>query len=78
MTTDSTRVPDDDSQLVHAYLDGELDPAHAIVVGRKIAASPTLAAELEQTRALRQALREHLPPRTLPPHFAVADRSCRG
>ena len=69
MTNDSTRVPDDDSQLVHAYLDGELDPAHAIVVGRKIAASPALAAELEQTRALRQALREHLPPRTLPPHL---------
>ena len=78
MTNDSTRVSDDDSQLVHAYLDGELDPAHAIVVGRKIAASPALAAELEQTRALRQALREHLPPRTLPPHFAVADRGCRG
>jgi len=69
MTNDSTRVPDDDSQLVHAYLDGELDPAHAIVVGRKIAASPALAAEFEQTRTLRQALREHLPPRTLPPHL---------
>ena len=59
-------------------LDGELDPAHAIVVGRKIAASPALAAELEQTRALRQALREHLPPRNTPASFAVADRSCRG
>jgi anti-sigma factor RsiW len=39
------------------------------VVGRKIAVSPALAAEFEQTRALRQALREHLPPRTLPPHL---------
>jgi len=47
MTNDNMRVPSDDSQLVHAYVDGELDPAHAIVVGRKIASSPELAAELE-------------------------------
>jgi len=66
MTNES--VLEDDFLLVHAYLDGELDPADTLVVGRKIAANPALSAELERTKALRQTVSE-LPRRTLPPHL---------
>jgi anti-sigma factor RsiW len=60
---------DEPALLVHAYLDGELDPANALMVGRQIAADPRLAAELAQTKALREALRDRLPRKTLPPHL---------
>ena len=49
MTNES--VLEDDFLLVHAYLDGELDPADTLVVGRKIAANPALSTELERTKA---------------------------
>ena len=60
---------DEPALLVHAYLDDELDPANALVVGRQIAADPRLAAELAQTKALREALRDRLPRKTLPSHL---------
>ena len=56
MTNAIAPVLEDDFLLVHAYLDGELDPAHALVVGRKIATNPALTAELERAKALRQAV----------------------
>ncbi|MGB8051645.1 MAG: anti-sigma factor, partial [Pseudolabrys sp.] len=56
MTNES--VLEDDFLLVHAYLDGELDPADTLVVGRKIAANPALSAELERAKALRQTVSE--------------------
>lgn len=68
MTNANESVLEDDFLLVHAYLDGELDPTDTLVVGRKIAANPALSAELERTKALRQTVSE-LPRRTLPPHL---------
>ena len=53
--------------LLHAYVDGELDPANARVVERQIAANPALAAEREQVESLRRVLRAKLPPRPMPP-----------
>jgi len=54
MTSPSER--DDASLLVHAYLDGELDPAHALEVERRLASDPTLAAERDRIAALRDAI----------------------
>jgi anti-sigma factor RsiW len=68
MTNANESALEDDFLLLHAYLDGELDPADTLVVGRKIAANPALSAELERTKALRQTVSE-LPRRTLPPHL---------
>jgi anti-sigma factor RsiW len=67
-----TSVPSPDTGearalLVHAYSDGELDPANALVVGRRIAADPLLTAELVHTNALRRILRERLARPTPPP-----------
>jgi anti-sigma factor RsiW len=52
--------------LVHAYLDGELDPANSLAVARQIAADPVLAGEVERIEALRQAVREKLLPEPVP------------
>jgi anti-sigma factor RsiW len=62
-------APDETRLLVHAYVDGELDPANALAVERQIAADPALAAERAHTETLRRVLREKLPPRPLPPHL---------
>lgn len=48
--------------LVHAYLDGELDPVHAVEMERRLAEDPALAAERDRIAALRQAIKEQLPP----------------
>jgi anti-sigma factor RsiW len=47
--------------LVHAYVDGELDPANAIAIEQRMASDPALAAERARVEALRQVLRERLP-----------------
>jgi anti-sigma factor RsiW len=52
--------------LVHAYIDGELDPANALALEQRIAADPILAGERARVEALRRTLRERLP-RELPP-----------
>jgi anti-sigma factor RsiW len=52
--------------LVHAYLDGELDPANSLAVARQIAADPALAGEVESIQALREAVREKFPPEPVP------------
>ena len=70
--SDTTRRPNDDAVLlVHAYLDGELDPAHALSVERQIANDPALAAERARIEALRGALREKLPREPLPSNLRV-------
>ena len=70
--SDTTRPPNDDAVLlVHAYLDGELDPANALAVERQIADNPALAAERARVEALRQALREKFPREPLPPNLRV-------
>ncbi len=54
------------NQLVHAYLDGELDPANTIAVGQEIERNPRLANELASASALQQALRTHFPLEPVP------------
>jgi len=66
-TTSNSAPPDDPSLLVHAYLDGELDPAHALEVERRLAADPALAAERARVEALRQLIAERLPREAPPP-----------
>src|SRR5207253_4481420 len=60
-------IPEDPRLLVHAYLDGELDPANALAIEKRIAADPALAAECERVEALQQLLRERLPREAPPP-----------
>src|SRR5262249_62035078 len=59
MTTPTT--PEDPTLLIHAYVDGELDPANALEVERRIASDPALAAERDRVTALRAALARHFP-----------------
>jgi anti-sigma factor RsiW len=54
-------MPCDETMLVHAYLDGELDPAKALEVERHIETCADCAAELAQTAELRAAMREEMP-----------------
>ena len=56
--------------LVHAYVDGELDPAHALEVERQLAGDPALAAERERIEALRRAIAQQLPRESAPPGLA--------
>src|SRR5262249_7321062 len=67
MTTNDNTAPDD-RLLVHALVDGELDPASALNLERRIAADPVLAAERARAQALRSVLREKVTPKPLPAH----------
>jgi anti-sigma factor RsiW len=61
--------PDDREQallLVHALVDGELDPANASAVERRMASDPVLAGERARIVALRRVLQGRLP-RDIPP-----------
>jgi anti-sigma factor RsiW len=60
-------TPTDPRLLVHAYVDGELDPAHALEVERQLADDPALAAERERVEALRRVIAEQLPREGAPP-----------
>ncbi len=51
---------------VHAYVDGELDPANALGVEASMAIDPALAAERERIEAFRCLVREYLPPEAPP------------
>ena len=64
MTTPTT--PEDPTLLIHAYVDGELDPANALEVERRIAADQSLAAERDRVTALRAALSRHFPRESAP------------
>jgi anti-sigma factor RsiW len=68
MTT--TTNQDDPILLVHAYVDGELDPAHALEVERRLAGEPALAAEHSRVVALRRVIGERLPPEATPSGLA--------
>jgi anti-sigma factor RsiW len=52
---------DNDRLLLNAYVDGELDPAHALDFERKLVENPALAEERTRIEALRRVLRERLP-----------------
>jgi anti-sigma factor RsiW len=62
MTTSARQ--DDAALLIHAYLDAELDPIHAVEMERRLAADPALAAERDRIEALRSAIVERLPRET--------------
>jgi anti-sigma factor RsiW len=62
MTTSTT----DPRLLVHAYVDGELDPANALELERQLANDPALAAERERIEALRRTIAERLPREAAP------------
>jgi len=64
--------------LVHAYVDGELDPVNTIAVNQQIAADPALAAEAARVEALRRALREKLPATELPAGLEARVRAAVG
>jgi anti-sigma factor RsiW len=67
MTNSIPSSPSDNPiQLLHAYMDGELDLADALSVERNIAADPKLAAERDRIIALRQAIHENLPREPIP------------
>jgi anti-sigma factor RsiW len=61
-----TATEDDPALLIHAYLDGELDPAHALEIERRLAADPALAAERDRVDALRRLIQEKLPREATP------------
>jgi anti-sigma factor RsiW len=65
--TNSNDNTPSDLLLVHAYVDGELDPANALALERRMAANPALAAERARLEALRTALREKFPREAVPP-----------
>jgi anti-sigma factor RsiW len=59
-------IHEDSALRLHAYLDGELDPANALAVEKRMANNPALASEYERIEALQQLVRERLP-REAPP-----------
>jgi anti-sigma factor RsiW len=52
---------ENDQLLLNAYIDGELDPAHALEFEQRLAADSALAEEQRRIEALRSAVRERLP-----------------
>ena len=56
MTHVPDQAPDDPLLLVHAYCDGELDPANALALERRMAGDPKLAAERDRIMALKRAM----------------------
>jgi anti-sigma factor RsiW len=51
-----TTTPAREDLLVHACLDGELDPAHALELESAVANDPALAAERDRVQALRDLI----------------------
>ena len=76
--TDASNDNDRTVLLVHAYVDGELDPANAIAVEQRMAADPALAAERERIEALRRVLQEQLPREAAPPALQLRIRKAVG
>src|SRR4029077_18049766 len=62
-----TASTNDPRLLVHAYVDGELDPANALGLEHQLATDPSVAAERERIEALRRVIAERLPPEAAPP-----------
>jgi anti-sigma factor RsiW len=64
-----TRSESDDNSvlLLHAYLDGELDPANALGVAQQMDKEPALTAEAARIKALQQSIYKQLPREEAPP-----------
>jgi len=56
-----TQSSEDEKLLVHAYVDGELDPANARALAARLEENPALAAERDRIEALQRALRTQFP-----------------
>ncbi len=54
-------TPDDPALLLHAYLDGELDPVNTLALETRLASDPRLAAELARLETLQRMIRTMLP-----------------
>ena len=61
MTTYSQTPGSDDQILIHAYLDGELDPIAALNIERRLSDDPQLAGERDRVLALREAIQSNIP-----------------
>jgi anti-sigma factor RsiW len=66
-----TRSTSDDNSvlLVHAYVDGELDPANALGITQQMEKEPALRAEAERVNALRRVIHERLAREEAPPEL---------
>lgn len=64
-----SRPKSDDSSVlrVHAYLDGELDPANALSIAQQMGEEPALAAEAERVKELQKLIHDRLPREEAPP-----------
>jgi anti-sigma factor RsiW len=60
-------IHEETTLLIHAYLDGELEPTNALAVEKRMVTDPTLAAECERIDSLQRLIREHLPREAPPP-----------
>jgi anti-sigma factor RsiW len=58
---------EDPTLPVHAYLDGELDPANVLAMEKRMSTDPALAAVCERIDALQHLMRAHLPREAPPP-----------
>jgi anti-sigma factor RsiW len=63
----SSKSDDNSVLLVHAHLDGELDPANALEIARQMSTNPALAAEGRRVTALQKLIHERLPREVAPP-----------
>ena len=75
-----SRPKSDDSSvlLVHAYLDGELDPANALSVAQQMGEEPALAAEAERVKELQKLIHDRLPREEAPPGLRARIESSIG
>jgi anti-sigma factor RsiW len=75
-----SRPKSDDSSvlLVHAYLDGELDPANALSVAQQMGQEPALAAEAERVKELQKLIHDRLPREEAPPALRARIESSIG
>ncbi|MGE5638620.1 MAG: anti-sigma factor family protein [Clostridia bacterium] len=62
--------PEEARKLLHAYVDGELDPAAVLELEGTIARDPALRAALERLRAVSAAIREKADYHAAPPGLA--------
>lgn len=73
-----TRSDDNSVLLVHAYLDGELDPANALSVAEQMNQQPMLTAEAERVKELQKLIHDRLPRETAPPGLRARIESSIG
>ena len=72
MTSPKNDRPDrraEQSLLLQAYVDDELDPVNAIAIEQRVESDPAAAAEVAGIMALRRAIRDKFPPEPVPPEL---------